>query len=286
MGDETFELSPGRLTIAEVRRLSEPGAKIALDAAGRKAVEAALAIVNRMVDENQRVYGINTGMGSLSDSIIADDQLSELQHRLVLSNAAGTGVLLSDRLVRRIMLLKLNTLGQANSGVRLALVDQLIGLFNGGVQPCIPSKGSVGASGDLAPLAHLAVALIGVGDVRLDGATLTAADALEHLGLAPLVLAPKEGLAMVNGTQVSLALALEGLFAFDDVAVAMLEEVGDKCADPMDDSPQVNVEHPMPVLNSQLVWREAGGSSDASVVANKVGSVEAIDGQREQSLYI
>ena len=222
MGDETFELSPGRLTIAEVRRLSEPGAKIALDAAGRKAVEAALAIVNRMVDENQRVYGINTGMGSLSDSIIADDQLSELQHRLVLSNAAGTGVLLSDRLVRRIMLLKLNTLGQANSGVRLALVDQLIGLFNGGVQPCIPSKGSVGASGDLAPLAHLAVALIGVGDVRLDGATLTAADALEHLGLAPLVLAPKEGLAMVNGTQVSLALALEGLFAFEDAFAAAI----------------------------------------------------------------
>lgn len=220
MGDETFELLPGRLTIAEVRRLSEPGAKITLDGAGREAVEASLAIVDQMVDEKRRVYGINTGMGSLSDTVIADDQLSELQRRLVLSNAAGTGALLSDRVVRRIMLLKLNTLGQANSGVRPALVDQLIGLFNGGVQPCIPSKGSVGASGDLAPLAHMAAALIGVGEVRIDGETLAADDALKGLDLTPLVLAPKEGLAMVNGTQVSLALALEGLFALEDAFAA------------------------------------------------------------------
>ena len=162
MGDETFELTPGHLTIAEVRRLSEPGAKIALNEVGREAVEAAHAVVGRVVDENRRVYGINTGMGSLSDTVIAGDQLSELQRRLVLSNAAGTGALLSDRVVRRIMLLKLNTLGLANSGVSLALVDQLIGLFNGGVQPCIPSTGSVGASGDLAPLAQLAAALIGL----------------------------------------------------------------------------------------------------------------------------
>ena len=222
MGDETFDLAPGRLTIADVRRLSEPGAKIALDAAGREAVEAALAVVTRMVDENRRVYGINTGMGSLSDTIIAGDQLSELQRRLVLSNAAGTGALLSDRVVRRIMLLKVNTLGIAHSGVRMALVDSLIGLFNGGVQPCIPSKGSVGASGDLAPLAHMAAALIGVGEVRVDGATLAADAALERLGLEPLVLAPKEGLAMVNGTQVSLALALEGLFALEDAFAAAI----------------------------------------------------------------
>ena len=222
MSDETFELIPGRLTVADIRRLSEPGTKIALDAAAPEAVEAALAVVDRVIDENRRVYGINTGMGSLADSVIAGDQLSELQRRLVLSNAAGTGALLTDRVVRRVMLLKLNTLGLANSGVRMALVDTLIGWINGGGYPCIPSKGSVGASGDLAPLAHLAVALIGVGEVRIDGEVLTADAALVRLGLEPLVLAPKEGLAMVNGTQVSLALALEGLFALEDVFAAVV----------------------------------------------------------------
>ena len=222
MSVEIFELTPGRLTIAEVRRLSEPGVKIALDAAGREAVEAALAVVGRVIDEHRRVYGINTGMGSLSDSVIADDQLSELQRRLVLSNAAGTGALLPDRVVRRIMLLKINTLGLGNSGVRMALIDALIDLFNGGAQPCIPSKGSVGASGDLAPLAHLAAALLGVGEVRIDGATFAADAALARLGLEPLTLAPKEGLAMVNGTQVSLALALEGLFAFENAYAAAI----------------------------------------------------------------
>ncbi len=123
MGGDAFVLTPGRLTIADVRRLSQPGTRIALDAAGREAVEAARVVVDRMIDENRRVYGINTGMGSLSDSIIPEDQLSELQRRLVLSNAAGTGTLLTDRVVRRIMLLKVNTLGLANSGVRMALVD-------------------------------------------------------------------------------------------------------------------------------------------------------------------
>ncbi len=220
MSGETFELAPGGLTIADSRRLSEPGTKIALDAGGRTAIEAALAVVGQVIDDNRLVYGINTGVGSLSDSVIAGDQLGELQRRLVLSNAAGTGTLLSDRVVRRIMLLKINTLGLGNSGVRMALVDALVGLFNGGAQPCIPTKGSVGASGDLAPLAHLAAALIGVGDVRIDGETLTAFAALARLGLEPLALAPKEGLAMVNGTQVSLALALEGLFALEDAFTA------------------------------------------------------------------
>jgi histidine ammonia-lyase len=161
MSGETFELTPGGLTISDSRRLSEAGTKIALDAGGRTAIEAALSVVSQVIGDNRLVYGINTGVGSLSDSVIAGDQLGELQRRLVLSNAAGTGALLSDRVVRRIMLLKINTLGLGHSGVRMALVDALIGLFNGGAQPCIPSKGSVGASGDLAPLAHLAAALIG-----------------------------------------------------------------------------------------------------------------------------
>ena len=222
MNDETFVLRPGRLTMEDARRLSEPGSRIVLDPAAREAVRAAQAVVDGAVEENRLVYGINTGMGSLADTAIDADRLSELQRRLILSNAAGTGEPLADRVVRRVMLLKINTLSLANSGVRTDLVDLLIGLFNGDAHPCIPSKGSVGASGDLAPLAHLGAAMMGEGEVRTGGETVPASVALARLGLQPLVPAPKEGLAMVNGTQVSLALALEGLFAFEDVFAAAL----------------------------------------------------------------
>ena len=222
MNDETFVLRPGRLTLADTRRLSEPGSRIALDTDAREAVRAAQGVVDRAVAESRRVYGINTGMGSLADSAIDGDLLSELQRRLILSNAAGTGEPLSDRVVRRTMLLKINTLGLANSGVRETLVDSLIELFNCDAHPRIPSKGSVGASGDLAPLAHLGAAMMGEGEVRMGGETVPAAVALARLGMEPLVPAPKEGLAMVNGTQVSLALALEGLFDFEDVFAAAL----------------------------------------------------------------
>ena len=174
MSDQTFVLRPGRLTMADTRRLSEPGSRIALDPAACEAVRTARAVVDRAVEENRLVYGINTGMGSLADTAIDAAQLSELQRRLILSNAAGTGELLPDRIVRRIMLLKINTLGLANSGVRMALVGALIDLFNAGVHPCIPSKGSVGASGDLAPLAHLGAALLGEGEVRVGGETVPA----------------------------------------------------------------------------------------------------------------
>ena len=222
MSDQIFILRPGQLTMADTRRLSEPGVRITLDPAAREAIRSAHAVVARAVEENRLVYGINTGMGSLADTAIDADQLSELQRRLILSNAAGTGEPFPDRVVRRIMLLKINTLGLANSGVRMALVDSLIELFNRDVRPCIPSKGSVGASGDLAPLAHLGVAMMGEGEVRMSAETIPAGVALERLGMEPLVPAPKEGLAMVNGTQVSLALALEGLFAFEDAFAAAL----------------------------------------------------------------
>ena len=150
----------GAGTLADTRQLSQPGSRIALDPDAREAVRAAHAVVDRAVAESRRVYGINTGMGSLADSAIDGDLLSELQRRLILSNAAGTGEPLSDRVVRRTMLLKINTLGLANSGVRETLVDSLIELFNRDAHPRIPSKGSVGASGDLAPLAHLGAAMM------------------------------------------------------------------------------------------------------------------------------
>ena len=154
--------------MADTRRLSEPGSRIVLDPATREAVRAAHAVVDRAVSESRRVYGINTGMGSLADSAIDVDLLSELQRRLILSNAAGTGEPLPDRVVRRTMLLKINTLGLANSGVSETHGRRAdCNLFNRDAHPCIPSKGSVGASGDLAPLAHLGAAMMGEGEMRL-----------------------------------------------------------------------------------------------------------------------
>ena len=215
-----FVLVPGNLSLTDVRRLDAEGFEITLDPAAYPAIEAARALVAELVSEGRHAYGLNTGFGLLATTTIAPDQVKELQRRLVLSTAAGTGPLLSERTVRRVMLLKANALALGRSGVRPVLIETLLGLYNAGISPCIPAKGSAGASGDLAPLAHLAAALLGEGEVRIDGDTANATAGLEHAGLAPLVLEAKEGLALVNGTEVSTALALEGLFAAEDAFAA------------------------------------------------------------------
>src|SRR5262249_11081141 len=151
------------------------------------------------------VYGINTGFGKLAQTHIAEDQLELLQRNLVLSHSVGVGALLSDEIVRLVMLLKVASLARGYSGVRPAVVDALLARPNAGVCPCGPAKGWVGASGDLAPPAPLTAAMIGWGDVRHRGKTMPAAEGLRIAGIAPLVLGPKEGLAMLNGTQVSTA---------------------------------------------------------------------------------
>ncbi|MFQ5985237.1 MAG: histidine ammonia-lyase [Alphaproteobacteria bacterium] len=215
-----FVLRPGGLSLAELRRLERSGAEVVLDDSCRGGIEAAAGLIERLVEEDRRVYGINTGVGSLARTAVAVGQAKELQRRLVLSHCVGTGPLLRDRVVRRILLLKANALALGRSGVRPVLVEALLTLLNAGVLPCIPAKGSAGASGDLAPLAHLAAALIGAGEVRVNGAIMPAADGLERTGLIPIELAPKEGLALLNGTQVSTALAIDGLFAAEDVFAA------------------------------------------------------------------
>jgi histidine ammonia-lyase len=165
-------------------------------------------------------YGINTGFGRLAQTRIPESELAMLQRNIVLSHAAGTGALLDDASVRLAIALKVAGLARGHSGVRLELVEWLVRLYNAGVLPCIPSRGSVGASGDLAPLAHLALALLHLGDVRVGGRVQRASEVLPALGLSPLDLGPKEGLALLNGTQVSTALALAGLFAIEDVFAA------------------------------------------------------------------
>ncbi len=219
-----FILSPGELTLNEIRTLWAGTQSLELDPACGEAIDSSAETVAAVLREGRTVYGVNTGFGVLARTSIPNDQVAELQRRLVLSHSAGVGEPLSDRVVRLILLLKINALARGFSGIRREVIDRLLVLFNAGAYPVIPSKGSVGASGDLAPLAHLSGVLLGVGQVRLQNRTLEAEEALGQLGLAPLELAAKEGLALLNGTQVSTALALEGLFlaeqVFDSAIVA------------------------------------------------------------------
>jgi histidine ammonia-lyase len=216
------QLVPGRLTLPALRSFALSGEPLELGAATRRALAEGAGAVARIVAAGKPVYGINTGFGKLAQTHIPDDQLELLQRNLVLSHSVGVGPLLADDVVRLVMLLKIASLARGYSGVRPELVDALLALLNAEVYPCIPSKGSVGASGDLAPLAHLAAVLLGLGRARHRGAEVEAIEALRIAGLAPLTLAPKEGLALLNGTQVSTALALHGLFAADNVFAAAL----------------------------------------------------------------
>jgi histidine ammonia-lyase len=209
-------LVPGGLTLAQLRRLVDtPEIQVAMDPACRGAIRASAALVQRATAGDAPVYGVNTGFGKLASTRIAREDLALLQLKLLRSHAVGVGEPLSPRVVRLILLLKAASLARGFSGVREEVVDGLIELHNRGVVPVIPAQGSVGASGDLAPLAHLCLPLIGEGEAFYAGQRMTGGQALERAGLAPLQLGAKEGLALINGTQVSAALALDALLAAD-----------------------------------------------------------------------
>ncbi|HSR70985.1 MAG TPA: aromatic amino acid lyase, partial [Kiloniellales bacterium] len=219
---QSVRLTPGRLSLSDLRRALRGPLRVTLDPDAFAAIEASAEVVAAVLREGRTVYGVNTGFGSLAQTRISDDRVGELQRRLVRSHSAGVGEPLPDPVVRAVLLLKINALGQGYSGVRRELIEGLLALLKADALPVVPAKGSVGASGDLAPLAHLSAALLGEGEIRLTGETLPAAAALERIGLAPLDLHAKEGLALLNGTQVSTALALHGLFAGCDVFCAAL----------------------------------------------------------------
>jgi histidine ammonia-lyase len=214
------KLSPGALALADLARFARSPDEVTLERDARARLDAGAAAVRRIVAEGKPVYGINTGFGKLAQTHIAADELELLQRNLVLSHSVGVGALLPDDVVRLTMLLKIASLARGYSGVRAEVVEALLKMLNGEIHPCIPSKGSVGASGDLAPLAHMAATLIGLGEVRHRGSVMSATEGLRRIGLSPLTLAPKEGLALLNGTQVSTALALTGLFAARNVFAA------------------------------------------------------------------
>lgn len=207
----TVNKSP--LTLEDLRRVWREHSPIELGEECIDAINASEQTVSKVLAEGRTVYGINTGFGLLANTRIEADELETLQRSIVLSHAAGIGDFMQENIVRLLMLLKINSLARGYSGIRLKVINALIALYNHKVYPAIPEKGSVGASGDLAPLAHMSAVLLGEGEVLFNGERMKAALGLQLAGLEPISLAPKEGLALLNGTQASTAFALAGLFS-------------------------------------------------------------------------
>ena len=218
----TLELTPGRLTLAQLRQVAREHIHLRLADGCRSTIDRSVETVHNLIDNGRVIYGINTGFGLLAHTLIPHEELEQLQRSIVLSHAAGVGNFMDEATVRLLMVLKINSLARGYSGIRYEVIDALRKLLNARVYPCIPVKGSVGASGDLAPLAHMSTVLLGEGEVLYEGRRINGRDGLTIAGLKPATLGPKEGLALLNGTQASTALALMGLFAAEDLFAAAM----------------------------------------------------------------
>ncbi len=255
------------LTLDHFRRAVLGGERCALAPGARERIAAARAVIDRVAAGEDAVYGVNTGFGELARVRIPPEKLAALQVRLVLSHAAGAGEPLPDEAVRGMLLLRAHTLARGHSGVRPELVEALLALLAAGVLPVVPSRGSVGASGDLAPLAHLALPLLGRGRVRCGGREMPAVEGLARAGLAPLELAPKEGLALINGTQAMTSLlALAALEARRLVRAADL--IGALSTDALRGTdaafdPRLHAlrPHPGQIASAANLWRLLQGSA-------------------------
>ncbi|MFD1694982.1 histidine ammonia-lyase [Roseibium aestuarii] len=215
-------LHPGHVTLSDLERIYREGLAVTVDRAARPAIDAAAERVRIAAMGNEAVYGVNTGFGKLASVKIAPGDTATLQRNLILSHCCGVGEDLDPAAVRLMMALKLMSLARGASGVRFEVLELIEGMLARGVTPVIPAQGSVGASGDLAPLAHMTAVMIGAGEADLNGERLPGAEALARAGLTPVVLGPKEGLGLINGTQFSTALALVGLFEAWRMAEACL----------------------------------------------------------------
>ena len=213
-------LKAGDASLKLLRKLAFNPVSVELQESDYEAIDLSNATVMKLCASDSATYGINTGFGKMAQTRIDSDKLTELQHNLLLSHSCGVGANLDNDIVRLMLVLKILSLARGHSGVRRNIVDALIALVNHQVYPCIPSKGSVGASGDLAPLAHMGSTLIGVGDMSCKGEIIPAIKGLEIAGLEPLTLGPKEGLALINGTQASTAIALYHFFEIEKVFAA------------------------------------------------------------------
>ncbi len=267
------------LNFASLHDLSRGGSKLSISDAAYAAIDRGAAAVAQIVARGQPAYGINTGFGRLAQTHIPNDQLELLQRNLVLSHAVGVGDPLPATVVRLMLALKIATLARGYSGVRRALVDALVKLYNADVLPRVPAKGSVGASGDLAPLAHMSTVLLGVGEVEHDGKVLSADEGLKRAGLTRITLAAKEGLALLNGTQTSTALALVNLFAIDNlyatalVAGALSVDAAEGSASPFDSRIHELRGHPGQIAAAK-VYRELLRDSPINSSHRECGKVQ------------
>jgi histidine ammonia-lyase len=217
-----MEVEPGAWTLAQLVRVHRGGVRLRVGEAARVRVRAAASLVQHVAGGTQAVYGVNTGFGKLANRRIDDCDLEALQRNLIRSHSAGVGAPMPEPVVRLLLALKALSLARGHSGVREPVIDLLLAAHARGLVPFIPSQGSVGASGDLAPLAHMTLALMGEGEMLVAGERVPAGPVLAREGLEALTLAAKEGLALINGTQASTALALHALFAFEPVLEAAL----------------------------------------------------------------
>lgn len=215
-------LTPGRLTLEDLQSLHTGGRPIAIPDGARTAIRASARVVQQAAQGDAAVYGVNTGFGKLASTRIDDAQLDTLQLNLIRSHSVGVGEPLPPPVVRLMLALKAASLARGHSGVREEVVDTLLAAHNAGLVPYVPAQGSVGASGDLAPLAHMTLALMGEGEMLVEGRRVPASEPLRAAGITPLRLAAKEGLALINGTQTSTALALHALLDFEPVLESAL----------------------------------------------------------------
>ncbi len=235
MKNKTVMLDGSSLTLEDVLRVAA-GATVELSAEGRRRIERSRAVVDRRIAVGERVYGVTTGFGRLAEVVIEPEQRVALQLNVIRSHATGFGTPMYPAQVRAVMLLRANTLAHGHSGCSPACVDQLVAFLNHHIHPVVPEFGSVGASGDLVPLAHIALGLIGEGDVEMGGTRMRAADALAKAGLAPLAIGPKDGLALINGTQFCTALGVLALLEAE-TALETLEVAGALSLDALKGSP-------------------------------------------------
>lgn len=228
---DTIEVTGDGLTPHEVAAVARYEVSVVVPAQTRERVSEGRERIRDIMESDESVYGLNTGFGDLADTAIPREEIKQLQKNLIRSHAAGSGKIVDRETVRAMLLARLNTLVIGHSGVRERVIDHLVTLLNEGVHPVVYSRGSLGASGDLAPLAHLSLVLIGEGEATIDGERLSGADALSQIGLEPLSLEPKEGLALINGTQLTTAMAAllvvdaERLVRAADVSGSMTTEV-------------------------------------------------------------
>ena len=219
---QIIQLSPRNMTLEQLRVIADEPVRIELAPECRDNIRKSVDTVADVISSGRVIYGINTGFGLLANTVIPDGELERLQRSIVLSHAAGIGDFMDESTTRLLMVLKINSLARGYSGIRLEVIEALVKLVNSQVYPCIPKKGSVGASGDLAPLAHMSTVLLGEGEVFYKQKRLPGREGLEVAGLQPIVLGPKEGLALLNGTQASTAFGLEGLFATENLFASAL----------------------------------------------------------------